>query len=497
MKKILNHLFENKSFSRPQAQKILTSIAMGEYNNAQIAAFITAYGMRNITVQELQGFRDAMLDLCVKLDFSDYELIDLCGTGGDGKDTFNISTLASFVLAGTGNKVAKHGNYGVSSGCGSSNVMEYLGYTFSNDQDVLRRNLDEAGICFIHAPLFNPAMKIVAPIRKELGVKTFFNMLGPMCNPARPKNQLVGVFSLELARLYAYLYQETGNNYTILHALDGFDEISLTCDIKTFSKKGEAIIKVSDLGFETISEKEIKGGDSVASSAKIFTDILEGKGSDAQNNVVLCNAALALQTINGSRSFGDCFYEAEAPMELKLKICGMREKQNIAEVAELGPDYMGFIFYPGSKRYAADLTTELPQHVKKTGVFVNQPIGVILEYILKYKLSAIQLHGNESPAYCAQFKELAFKEFVDYFLLDTQTAGHGGSGKLFNWKLLELYHLDTPYFLSGGIGPQQVQLIKEIQDNRLYAVDINSRFELEPGLKNIDQLREFKNKLFH
>ncbi|PYF72674.1 phosphoribosylanthranilate isomerase [Pedobacter nutrimenti] len=206
-------------------------------------------------------------------------------------------------------------------------------------------------------------------------------------------------------------------------------------------------------------------------------------------------------------------------MELKLKICGMREKQNIAEVAELGPDYMGFIFYPGSKRYAADLTTELPQHVKKTGVFVNQPIGVILEYILKYKLSAVQLHGNESPAYCAQFKELglrielikafglsetfdfdqltAYQEFVDYFLFDTQTAGHGGSGKLFNWKLLEQYHLDTPYFLSGGIGPQQVQLIKEIQDNRLYAVDINSRFELEPGLKNIDQLREFKNKLFH
>lgn len=311
MKKILNHLFENKSFSRPEAQKILTSIAMGEYNTSQIAAFITAYGMRNITVQELQGFRDAMLDLCVKIDLSDYELIDLCGTGGDGKDTFNISTLASFVVAGTGNKVAKHGNYGVSSGCGSSNVMEYLGYSFTSDHDVLKKSIDQAGICFIHAPLFNPAMKTVAPIRRELGVKTFFNMLGPMCNPAQPKNQLVGVFSLELARLYAYLYQETDKNYTILHALDGFDEVSLTCDVKTFSQSGEAVIKLSDLGFEKLSEQEIKGGDNVESSAKIFMDILNGEGTDAQNNVVLCNAALALKTIRSSSSFADCFYEAE------------------------------------------------------------------------------------------------------------------------------------------------------------------------------------------
>lgn len=311
MKKILNHLFENKTFSRAEAQRILTSIALGEFNTSQIAAFITVYGMRNITVEELQGFRDAMLDLCVKLDFSDHELIDLCGTGGDGKDTFNISTLASFVVAGSGHKVAKHGNYGVSSGCGSSNVMEYLGYQFTSDQDVLKRSLDKSGICFIHAPLFNPAMKTVAPIRKELGVKTFFNMLGPMCNPAQPKNQLVGVFSLELARLYAYLYQDTDKNYTILHAVDGFDEVSLTCDFKTFSKNGEALRKVSDLGFEEIDEQLIKGGDTVASSAEIFMKVLNGEGENAQNNVVLCNAALAIQTIDSSKTFADCFYEAE------------------------------------------------------------------------------------------------------------------------------------------------------------------------------------------
>jgi len=311
MKQILNHLFENKTFSREEAQKILTSISLGEFNSSQIAAFITAYGMRNITVEELQGFRDSMLDLCLKVNFSDYELVDLCGTGGDGKDTFNISTLASFVVAGAGHKVAKHGNYGVSSGCGSSNVMEYLGYTFTNDEAKLKRSLDEAGICFLHAPLFNPAMKTVAPIRKELGVKTFFNMLGPMVNPAQPKNQIVGVFSLELARLYAYLYQQTDKNYTIIHAVDGFDEVSLTCDFKTFSKKGEALNKISDLGFEEISEKEIQGGDTVESSAEIFTNILNGKGTDAQTNVVLCNAALAIQTIKQGSSFADCFYEAE------------------------------------------------------------------------------------------------------------------------------------------------------------------------------------------
>ena len=317
MKKILNHLFENKTFSRAEAQRILTSIAKGEFNTSQIAAFITAYGMRNITVDELQGFRDAMLDLCLEVDFSDFELIDLCGTGGDGKDTFNISTLASFVVAGAGHKVAKHGNYGVSSGCGSSNVMEYLGYTFTNDESELKRSLDRANICFLHAPLFNPAMKTVAPIRKELGVKTFFNMLGPMCNPAKPKNQMVGVFSLELARIYAYLYQSTDKNYSILHAVDGFDEVSLTCDFKMFTKKGESLVKVADLGLVDLKETEIQGGDTIESSAKIFMDVLNGSATAAQNSVVLCNAALAIQTIEENKSFADCYHKAEEALNKK------------------------------------------------------------------------------------------------------------------------------------------------------------------------------------
>ncbi|WP_129713972.1 anthranilate phosphoribosyltransferase [Pedobacter sp. SYP-B3415] len=316
MKTILNHLFENKTFGRDEARQILISIARGEYNNYQIASFMTAYCMRNMTVAELQGFRDAMLELCIKASLPADALIDLCGTGGDGKDTFNISTLASFVVAGTGNKVAKHGNYGVSSGCGSSNVMEYLGYRFTADQGHLSRQLDQAGICFLHAPLFNPAMKTVAPIRKELGVKTFFNMLGPMVNPAQPKYQMVGVFSLELARLYAYLYQETDKKYTILHALEGYDEISLTCDVKTFTDQGEHRLSLADMGFERIDPGAIRGGNSVASSAAIFLDVLNNRASAEQSNVVLCNAALALRTIHGAEtSFADCYYEAEESLQ--------------------------------------------------------------------------------------------------------------------------------------------------------------------------------------
>jgi anthranilate phosphoribosyltransferase len=312
MKAILNHLFDQKTFSKAESKEILKNIALGKYNVSQMAAFMTAYGMRSITVEELQGFRDAMLELCLPINLtSEFNLIDLCGTGGDGKDTFNISTLASFVVAGAGYKVAKHGNYGVSSGCGSSNVMEYLGYQFTNNEDALKTSLDQAGICFLHAPLFHPAMKTVAPIRRELGVKTFFNMLGPMVNPAQPQNQIVGVFSLELARLYAYLYQQSDKRYTILHALQGYDEISLTCDFKTFSNIGEQIYTINSLGFEEIDAASITGGSTVEESAKIFQLVLENKASQNQKNVVLCNAAMAIKTMNPDLSFADCFYQAE------------------------------------------------------------------------------------------------------------------------------------------------------------------------------------------
>jgi anthranilate phosphoribosyltransferase len=317
MKHILNHLFENKTLTREESKNILTIIAQGKFNNSQMAAFMTAYCMRSITVNELEGFRDAMLDLCLPIDLQTDEVIDLCGTGGDGKDTFNISTLASFVVAGAGYKVAKHGNYGVSSGCGSSNVMEYLGYQFTNDTDKLRKSINEANICFLHAPLFHPAMKTVAPIRRELGVKTFFNMLGPMVNPAKPKNQLVGVYNLELARIYAYLYQKSTTKYTIVNALEGYDEISLTCDFKTFSADGEKINSIEDLGFERLNPAEITGGETVSESADIFMKVLNNEASTAQNNVVLANAALAIKTIHPQKSFGDCFYEAEEALANK------------------------------------------------------------------------------------------------------------------------------------------------------------------------------------
>jgi anthranilate phosphoribosyltransferase len=311
MKQILNHLFENKTLTRNQAKDILTLISQGTFNNSQMAAFMTAYCMRNITVPELEGFRDAMLELCLPVNLGTNDLIDLCGTGGDGKDTFNISTLASFVVAGAGYKVAKHGNYGVSSGCGSSNVMEYLGYQFTNDIDLLKKNLEEANICFLHAPLFHPAMKTVAPIRRELGVKTFFNMLGPMVNPAKPKNQMVGVYNLELARMYAYLYQRTDKKYTILNALEGYDEISLTCDFKTFTPEGEQLNTLKSIGFDRLDPALIAGGSTVSESAGIFMQVLSGEATAAQTNVVLANAAVAIRTIHPERSFGDCFYEAE------------------------------------------------------------------------------------------------------------------------------------------------------------------------------------------
>ncbi|WP_298543699.1 anthranilate phosphoribosyltransferase [uncultured Aquimarina sp.] len=297
MKNLLNRLINHETISKEEAKQVLVNISKGDYNQSQIASFLTVYMMRSITVDELEGFRDALLELCVAVDLSEYNPIDLCGTGGDGKDTFNISTLSSFVSAGAGIKVTKHGNYGVSSKCGSSNVMEHLGIKFSNDKDFLKRSIDEAGICVLHAPLFHPAMKNVAPIRRELGVKTFFNMLGPMVNPAFPKNQIVGVFNLELARMYGYLYQNTDKNFMIIHALDGYDEISLTGSTKTISNNTEGMLTPQDFGVNTLKMEEIVGGDSISASAAIFMKILNGDGTEAQNNVVCANAGMAIATV--------------------------------------------------------------------------------------------------------------------------------------------------------------------------------------------------------
>ncbi|CAN5385516.1 anthranilate phosphoribosyltransferase [soil metagenome] len=305
MKEVLNNLFEYKSLDKEQAKNILINLAQGKFNNSQVAAFLTVYLMRSITVEELEGFRDAMLELCIPLHIDEYDAIDLCGTGGDGKDTFNISTLASFVVAGAGQRVAKHGNNGVSSVCGSSNVLAYFGHQFTNDKDELIRKLEDAGICFLHAPLFHPAMKNVAPIRMELGVKTFFNMLGPMVNPSFPKKQLVGVFSLELARLYAYLYQKSDKSFMILHSLDGYDEVSLTGPIKVISNNSEGLMYPKDFGTESLDPLSLHGGKEIEDSAKIFLKVLEGEGTAAQNKVVLANAGMALKCGNSALSLED------------------------------------------------------------------------------------------------------------------------------------------------------------------------------------------------
>lgn len=300
MKTILNRLINHEILTKAEAKEVLVNISTGNYNPSQISAFLTVYMMRSITIEELLGFREALLELCIPVDFSAYNTIDLCGTGGDGKDTFNISTLASFIVAGAGIKVAKHGNYGVSSISGSSNVMEKMGVKFTNDIGFLTQSIEETNIAILHAPLFHPAMKNVGPIRKELGVKTFFNMLGPMVNPSFPKNQMVGVFSLELARMYAYLYQNTTTNYSILHGLSGFDEVSLTDDVKIITNATEQILKPSDFNFPPISLETIKGGNTIDEAAKIFYNVISGKGSVEQNNVVCANAAIAIQTVEKS-----------------------------------------------------------------------------------------------------------------------------------------------------------------------------------------------------
>ncbi|OFY43683.1 MAG: anthranilate phosphoribosyltransferase [Bacteroidetes bacterium GWF2_40_14] len=296
MKEILEHLYLHKTLSKAEAKTILIDIASGKYNLYQTASFLTAFIMRNITLDELKGFREALLELCHRVNLSEYNAMDVCGTGGDGKNTFNISTLSSFVVAGAGIPVAKHGNYGVSSVSGSSNVLEQSGIRFQAEEKKLNEQLDKANICFLHAPQYHPAMKFVAPIRKELGVKTFFNMLGPLVNPAQPNIQLVGVFSLELARMYQYLFQEEQMQYTIIHSLDGFDEVSLTDECKLISNNDEQIVKPDYFGFDAVSLEAIHGGKTVEEAAEIFSMILRGEGTKAQNEVVLANAALAIQT---------------------------------------------------------------------------------------------------------------------------------------------------------------------------------------------------------
>jgi anthranilate phosphoribosyltransferase len=306
MREILNHLFEHKTLTRQEAERVLTNIASGSYSESEIAAFLTVYLMRSITVEELTGFRDALLNLCIRIDLSEFEPMDVCGTGGDGKDTFNISTLTTFVLAGAGVRIAKHGNYGVSSTCGSSNILEYFGYKFSTDNNKLRNEIEKAGVCFLHAPLFNPAMKNVVPVRKALKIKTFFNILGPMVNPSFPKKQLIGVYSLELARLYNYLYQQSKMNYMIIFSMDGYDEVSLTSEFKYILNGVEQISSPEAMEYKRTQPSDLSGGRSIPEAADLFIKILKGEGTESQKNVLTINAQMALKCYYPSKTFGEC-----------------------------------------------------------------------------------------------------------------------------------------------------------------------------------------------
>ena len=307
MKKVLQFLFEHKTLSREQAKEVLLNISKGIYSDTEIASFTTVFLMRNITIPELMGFRDALIELCVSVTLNGYEVIDIVGTGGDGKNTFNISTLSCFIVAGAGYKVAKHGNYGATSISGSSNVMETLGYHFSNDNKKLLKEIEEANICFMHAPLFHPALKVVGPVRKNLGVRTFFNMLGPLVNPAQPGVQMIGVYNLEMARIYSYLLQQSDAKFMIIHSLDGYDEISLTGDSKVITNSGEQILTPQFLGKRSVSPQDIYGGNSTDEAAKIFLKILKGEGSWAQNAVVMANAAMAIFAAGHVKDYEECF----------------------------------------------------------------------------------------------------------------------------------------------------------------------------------------------
>jgi anthranilate phosphoribosyltransferase len=303
MSKLINELMTHRTLSQAEARQVLVDMATGAYNPSELAAFMTVYLMRAITLNELQGFRDAMLELCVPVNV-EQPVMDVCGTGGDGRHTFNISTLSAFVVAAAGQPVAKHGNYGVSSACGSSNVLEFLGHRFTRDISTLKRSLDQANICFLHAPLFHPAMKHVGPVRKALGVKTFFNMLGPLVNPAFPQRQFAGVFSLELARQYGYLFQRTDMRFMVVHDLEGYDEVSLTGSCKTFTRLGEHVLTPDEITLAPVHANDIRGGTSVEESANVFLDILQGRGTPAQQRVVVANAALAL-SVGMERSLAD------------------------------------------------------------------------------------------------------------------------------------------------------------------------------------------------
>ncbi|WP_263603631.1 anthranilate phosphoribosyltransferase [Chryseobacterium sp. PET-29] len=306
MKEILEYLFNHHTLSKSQAKAIMIEIAQNKFNATEVTAFVTIFLMRNITLPELQGFREALLQMAVPVKINADDAIDIVGTGGDGKNTINISTLASFVVAGAGQKVTKHGNYGASTLTGSSNVLEQAGYVFKKTSEELQKELDQSNICFLHAPYFHPALQSVGALRKSLGLRTFFNLLGPLVNPAKPRFSVIGVYNLEIARIYQYLLQKDEREFMIVHGMDGYDEISLTHDTKIITKEGEKVYSTSDLDFEPVTAESIQAGSSIQETAEIFKNILQGKGTSQQNAVVLVNAAVALFHTKRFGDYNEC-----------------------------------------------------------------------------------------------------------------------------------------------------------------------------------------------
>ena len=305
-KTTIENLMEGYKLTSIEAYSLMSTIGEGGFNEVQISALIVALSCRDVALDEINGFRNALLDLSIPVSLASYDAIDLCGTGGDGKNTFNISTLAAFVVAAAGYKVAKHGNYGVSSVCGSSNLLEKLGYKFSNDSSKLEREINELNICFLHAPLFHPALKNVSPVRKQLGIKTIFNTLGPLVNPAKTNKQLVGVNNLKLARLYHYLLQQDNKDYVVVHSLDGYDEISLTADVQYYSSRGEYIVSTEDFGMTTLTQESLFSGETLDEAIDIFLNVIKNKGSKSQTDAVIANAAAGIQCFEKDKTLKEC-----------------------------------------------------------------------------------------------------------------------------------------------------------------------------------------------
>ncbi len=308
---LIDKLINQETLTKAESSVLLNNITTGIYNDSQIVVVVTALQMRSITANELIGFRDALLEMSIKIDLSVGDCIDVCGTGGDGKNTFNISTITAFVLATGGYKVVKHGNYGVSSFCGSSTMLEHLGYKFSTNEANLQEQLDTNNICFLHAPLFHPCLKRVSAIRTELGIRTFFNFLGPLVNPIQPNLQLTGVFNLKVARLYKDILTNERKAFNIVHSMDGYDEVSLTAPVKLFSETSEQLLYPEELTGQIIVEDDLFGGHNIQESEKIFRAIIEGKGSAIQNEVIKINTALGIKCFKPELLIEEAQKEAE------------------------------------------------------------------------------------------------------------------------------------------------------------------------------------------